>query len=717
MKTFPLLLPLALAPTLLFAQATPTSKQAPPPGIEVPAADAAELKAGLDALGKDLETLGKKFEALRDGPKLMVKPTFWPITGIADVEIFHKAVRYALQYHEFFKPGEIAAAKAQLKLGQQRAKELLENKTSWTSATGPLVLGYTSKIDGSVQPYGLIVPDDWKPGDTTPRPLYLWFHGRGDTLSEVNFIAGRLKGKHDFSTPNAFELHLYGRYCNASKFAGETDCFEAMADVQRRYSIDPNRIVEMGFSMGGATGWHMGAHYPGLWAVGSSGAGFAETAVYAKVDDPGKVPPAPWERKMFSLYDCDKIAANYGNLPFIAYSGELDPQMQSGKLMNDAIAAEGLKLEWLIGPGVGHKYEPETKKELSKRIDAYVAKGRDLMPTQIRFQTYSLRYNNCKWLTIDALDQHWEKAEIDARLVDEGTFQIKTKNIAAFTIALPAGPAPLDKTHPPRVVIDDQELVGPPVKENWRASFAKVDSKWRPAETPVTVTSILLGNQPVTVQHTPEGNRAVVGIPNAPRAAQTQHTTEGAHLAKRHGLQGPIDDAFMDSFIFVRPTGKPLNEKVGAWAQNELDLAVAGWRRVFRGDAIVKDDTAINADDVANSNLVLWGDPGNNRILAILLPQLPIQWTKDKLTMGAQSASASDHAPILIFPNPLNPKRYVVVNSGFTFRMGARVSNSLQTPKLPDWALIDLNTPPSELWPGKVVEAGWFDEHWQWLKK
>ncbi len=65
--------------------------------------------------------------------------------------------------------------------------------------------------------------------------------------------------------------------------------------------------------------------------------------------------------------------------------------------------------------------------------------------------------------------------------------------------------------------------------------------------------------------------------------------------AKRHGLQGPIDDAFMDSFIFVRPTGKALNDKVGAWAQSELDRAIVEWRKVFRGDVRVKDDTAITA--------------------------------------------------------------------------------------------------------------------------
>ena len=50
---------------------------------------------------------------------------------------------------------------------------------------------------------------------------------------------------------------------------------------------------------------------------------------------------------------------------------------------------------------------------------------------------------------------------------------------------------------------------------------------------------------------------------------------------------------------------------------------------------------------------------------------------------------------MLIYPNPLNPKRYVVLNSGFTFREYDYLNNARQTPKLPDWAVIDVTTPPS----------------------
>ena len=135
--------------------------------------------------------------------------------------------------------------------------------------------------------------------------------------------------------------------------------------------------------------------------------------------------------------------------------------------------------------------------------------------------------------------------------------------------------------------------------------------------------------------------------------------------------------------------------------------------RVFRGHARVKNDTEITAEDIAQHNLVLWGDPGSNQLLATILPQLPLKWTRTDLILGTQTVAASDHAPILIYPNPLNREHYVVLNSSFTFRQGSTTSNSLQTPKLPDWAIIDLRTPPSLEWPGLVANAGFFNERWQ----
>jgi hypothetical protein len=86
------------------------------------------------------------------------------------------------------------------------------------------------------------------------------------------------------------------------------------------------------------------------------------------------------------------------------------------------------------------------------------------------------------------------------------------------------------------------------------------------------------------------------------------------------------------------------------------------------------------------------------------------------LTLNGRDYPADDHAPVLIYPNPLRHGRYVVLNSGFTFREGHDSSNSLQTPKLPDWAVVDLDTPPDAYAPGKIVAADFFDEQWQYRK-
>ena len=179
----------------------------------------------------------------------------------------------------------------------------------------------------------------------------------------------------------------------------------------------------------------------------------------------------------------------------------------------------------------------------------------------------------------------------------------------------------------------------------------------------------------------------------------------------------------MNSFVFVRPTGKPLNDKLANWVQGELAHATKMWRDIFRGDAPVKDDTAVTDEDIASKNFILWGDPSSNRLLAKMLKRLPLKWTAKELIFKGQTYDAAHHAPILIFPNPLNPQRYVVLNSGFTFAHEGAASNAKQTPKLPDYAVLSLDgaDEPSKVLrragssapSHNIVQAGFFDESWQ----
>src|SRR4051812_38382665 len=110
----------------------------------------------------------------------------------------------------------------------------------------------------------------------------------------------------------------------------------------------------------------------------------------------------------------------------------------------------------------------------------------------------------------------------------------------------------------------------------------------------------------------------------------------------------------MDSFVFVRPTGTGSNPRFDEWAGRESARAVEHWRRQFRGEARVKDDTAITDADIASSNLVLWGDAESNAVLKRLAADLPIAWDRRRIRVGGREFSSAGHALILIYPNPLN---------------------------------------------------------------
>jgi dienelactone hydrolase len=526
----------------------------------------------------------------------------------------------------------------------------------------------------------MVVPASWQPLIRAPKKTLVWLLGRGNTRTELAFLNERMAKPPEVNAAEGFTVIPYGRFCNATKFAGEVDVFEALAHARASYDIDPARTAVAGFSMGGASAWHLGAHFAGMWSFVSPGAGFAETREYAKVFAPGKVPPPPWEQTLWRWYDATEYAANLGNVPTLAYSGEIDKQIQSAEIMKRFAQKEGVTIEHFIGPKTEHKYEPETRKKLVARMEEIWAKPNDAFPSKLRVVTNTLIYPRQKWLTITGMEKQWERAEITAEM-ESGNIALTTKNVSALALEFGTGSgAPAAR----QVTIDGQKVEQ--IASRPKLEFAKNGAVW------------------------------VAAGPEADPAKSRGGVTEGIgvrSLPKKPGLCGPIDHAFMSSFLHVRPTGEAQHEKVGAWAMGELEHARNYWRQIFRGDAPVKDDIAITDDDIRNSNLVLWGDPSSNAVLKRVVGKLPLEWTKEKLVFGAQAYDPSKTVPVLIFPNPLNPEKYVVLNSGVTFRESAMGTNSQQTPKLPDWAIVNLDTPPGPDWPGEILRAGFFDEYWK----
>lgn len=622
--------------------AEPIARLLPPIGIEIPA-------AVRESFESELAKLRQRRERLGDCPE-------W-----ADVEVYCKAVDYALQHREFYSEKDFEKAKVALERAARRLEELEAGQSPWKRQRGLLVRGYRSRIDESAQPYGLVIPDgvDW----SQKIPLYVWLHGRGDKQTDLHFIHERERSEGQIAPADAIVLHPFGRHCMGFKSAGEIDVLETVEHVCTEYPIDRDRIVLIGFSMGGAGAWHLGAHYTDRWCVVSPGAGFAETAEYNKMT-PDKYPPV-YEQKLWGCYDVPNYVRNLFHVPVFAYSGENDKQIQAARVMEAAYMREGRTLRHLIGPGVEHKYEPATLQELLALVHSELHKGRTTKPLQVSWQSRTLRYNSLYWVHAEGLESHWHDSRIDAELQENGELLVTTKNVTAMQLAPP---------RPVRWLRVDQQAIGLPDHQAPHViQMIRRDGVWKAGSVPV-----------------------------ADRV-----------LAKRPGLQGPIDDAFMEPFLVVVPSKASKHSRTNAWVDAEIKHFRDRWRALCRGEVRVKRDSEVTAEDIERFHLILWGDTESNQLIARIHDRLPIRWHGDQLLVGKQSFSADQHVPTLIFPNPLNGGRYIVLNSGLTFREAHDRTNSLQNPKLPDWAIIDVSQRPNAESSGRIVAADFFDEQWR----
>jgi hypothetical protein len=369
--------------------------------------------------------------------------------------------------------------------------------------------------------------------------------------------------------------------------------------------------------------------------------------------------------------------------------------------MEAAFRAEGKQLTHLIGPGVEHRYEPGVLKELLKRLYAVhddleqkIANddGAPLPPRDSYLQTRTLRYGyGAGSVQLLGLERHWNDARMDRRTVyrkDGEDNVLTTKNVSAFQMVIfNNGTCTIDGQKFKIDVPETNVITGHHV-------FTKGKDGWKETGFPFDVSR------------------------------------------KLPGLQGPIDDAFLDPFVIVLPSGQSKSPLVQRWVDFEIKHFVDRWRALMRGEPRMVKDTDLPEDAGAEDelfrrcNLICFGDPDSNQVIRAAFEKLPVTWKEDRVVAGKQSWPARSHVPVLIYPDPFvdpNPQqfqspygeftdrhRYLVINSGLTFREAHDKTNSQQNPKLPDWAVIDLTQLPDDKAPGRIAAAGFFDEEWKY---
>jgi len=591
---------------------------------------------------------------------------------VADVAVFAKAVEWMLRHKEFPKKDYAEQAASAIQTGKERAAELLAGQPTWPLREGVSIRGYVSKVDGSVQPYALTLPAGVNPLSSDRWPLHVKLHGRADTMNEVNFIA-RHEGKPLPKDQDWIQLDVYGRGNNAYRWAGETDVFEAMADVRRRFRIDDHRVTLHGFSMGGAGSWHLGLHYPSLWSSVGPGAGFVDFYEYQKQTK--QLPP--WQHATLGIYDAIDYSLNAFNVPVCTYGGEEDAQLVASTSVVEAAKSQGVDVKLLIGPGMGHKFHPDSFREFMEfhRQKSKVGRTWNLGRRHIRFVTKTLKYNSCDWLTIEEVEDVYAPTTVDAKIGNDGNVTLSTENVSAFSLSRDVGTLAIIDAEP-LPCYDAGEGLLPNV------FYVKNEQGW----------AVLNYDDSRSFQSNPARN-------------------------KRHNLQGPIDDAFMSPFVCVvgdQPTDHTEHQAWADWTLQRFESEFDKWMR-----AIVRKVRDEDLDDemMSGQHLILFGDPDSNSVIRRILPSLPVKWSAGEFTVDGQTYSTADHGLSIIFPNPLNPRKYVVINSGHTFHEADfKNSNSWLFPRLGDIAVQKFTKNADGGFDEEIVWAANFNSAWELSK-
>ncbi|MBZ5621674.1 MAG: dienelactone hydrolase family protein [Acidobacteriia bacterium] len=349
----------------------------------------------------------------------------------------------------------------------------------------------------------------------------------------------------------------------------------------------------------------------------------------------------------------DELAANALDLPIRLFHGDEDPivSVASSRAWQRRLQDAGVPADYIEFPGIRHNAW-----DLAYRngaiFDWFGKFRRNRFPDRVRFVTRSYRYDTAYWVHIDGLTPGL-LASIDAAWTGNGELRIQTQNIDGFTIAVGPG-----HTAPATVTIDGAAVR---VKPAQTLAFTKAGGRWQAGR---------------------------FALP-----------------AKRPGAEGPISEAVSARQIYVYggagartaeelEARRKIAETAARWSTTRTRLALS---------LVVKEDAAVTGADIDSADLILFGTPETNSVIARLAPSLPL----------ALSPAAADYGLLFIAPAG---KHYALVSSGLPWWTGAEEANRGGNSLAPEQFRLLSTFGDYILFKGSianVVAEGRFDRNWK----
>ncbi len=525
-------------------------------------------------------------------------------------------------------------------------------------------LAYVTANDETVQPYYVHLPEDYDPSE--PWPLIVFLHGYVPTISILDPWVLSEDMCQVAEDNDCVLLIPYGRRNTDFEGVGEVDVLASTEEVKSLYNIDDRRVYISGVSMGGRGAWNMLLRHPGMYAAATPITGQTDMHTWwprvlpqwpASRDD-----LTPFRRMLVEWDNPIDLVMNARNQPVFLQHGELDnliPITQSRRIV---AKARELAIPIKFGEFKGEGHYIYWDLPCFKNAWSWTRSFKlDPSPTHITYKTYSLEYDTSFWVQIADFVEWGKPATVDCRVTaKKDGLDIECSNVRLLKV----------------------DVV--------QASLKSLDEY-----------SVTVNGKQKTAGATAKGELYIV-------CDDTAVPEREWPPRKRKGMCGPVEEVFDDLFLLVVGTAGDAGE------DNAIAINALQWVQDWDGFADGLPNTTIDSDvtdeDIATHNLLLFGTPKTNSVLAKIADKLPITIGDHEYTVAGKTYSGDDLGLVMCFPNPLAPDRYVAIYSGALY--GKKCGINHKHDLIPDF-IVFRDEKFSYDDTNEHVVAGYFNMDWE----
>lgn len=538
---------------------------------------------------------------------------------------------------------------------------------------------FVSKIDGSLQYFGLVPPleDEDLLRPPTPEgalhrrpsngryPLVLTLHGASvEGIGQAEAYAPKKDALIVAPTnrrPFGFDWEDWGRL----------DALEVLDLVIDRYKVDPQRVMVTGHSMGGHGTWSLGSLFPDRFAAVAPSAGWISFLTYAggrAVE--GEDGVSKILRRAASASDTMGFAPNLLSRPVYVLHGDADDNVPvtQARTMREWLGKMHADFSYYERKGAGHWWGNECVDwkpmfEMFERAKLPTDEER----TTVDFVTPDPGMSaECGWLRIEQQERIREISEAHFQ-VDRAakTFKGTTSNVAALVLRAAGFPAgePLRIT----VEVDGQRLEG---------------------IRPFGTTLVLIRREGKWRAEAFEWNRE-----------------KGARCT------GPFKQAFNNRVVFMYGTVGTPEENAWSYARARLD-AETFWVRGNGSVALISDYAYAEPKGSTLENVILYGNRDTNAGFERLKVDAAVDVSRGSMRIGGVERKGEDLGVLCVRRRETSDALIGIVGgTGLVgMRLTGRVPCFVSGIHLPD--LLVLTPEVLTKGPAGIAAAGFFGNDW-----